>query len=81
MRGFCSGEQDVVDNWADDTRWEPSIDSAERGRQFRLLKTAGTKYSHWIDEDVKQRQAHPMDPLRPIVGDLQDVDDRTQALP
>ncbi|HEY8721640.1 glycerol kinase GlpK [Pengzhenrongella sp.] len=51
--GFWSGEQDVIDNWAEDKRWEPNMDSAERDRQYRLWKKAVTKTFDWIDEDVK----------------------------
>ncbi len=28
--GYWNGEQDVIDNWAEDKRWEPQMDSAER---------------------------------------------------
>ncbi|NMM16693.1 MAG: glycerol kinase GlpK, partial [Cellulomonas sp.] len=34
--GFWSGEQDVIDNWAEDKRWEPSMDPTDRDRQYRL---------------------------------------------
>ena len=51
--GFWSGEQDVIDNWAEDKRWEPNMDSDERDRQFRLWKKAVTKTLDWVDDDVK----------------------------
>ena len=51
--GFWSGEQDVIDNWAEDKRWVPSMDSAERDRQYRLWKKAVTKTFDWVDDDVQ----------------------------
>jgi len=51
--GFWSGEQDVIDNWAEDKRWEPNMDSGERDRQYRLWKKAVTKTLDWVDDDVK----------------------------
>ena len=50
--GFWSGEQDVIDNWAEDKRWEPSMDPTERDRQYRLWKKAVTKTFDWVDADV-----------------------------
>lgn len=50
--GFWNGEQDVIDNWAEDKRWEPQMDDAERDRQYRLWKKAVTKTFDWVDDDV-----------------------------
>ncbi|MGN8247239.1 glycerol kinase GlpK [Cellulomonas soli] len=50
--GFWSGEQDVIDNWAEDKRWDPDIDDSERDRQYRLWKKAVTRTFDWVDEDV-----------------------------
>jgi len=50
--GFWSGEQDVIDNWAEDKRWEPSMEDGERDRQYRLWKKAVTKTFDWVDDDV-----------------------------
>ncbi|NUU17320.1 glycerol kinase GlpK [Cellulomonas humilata] len=50
--GFWNGEQDVIDNWAEDKRWEPTMDSGERDRQYRLWKKAVTKTFDWVDDDV-----------------------------
>ena len=36
--GFWNGEQDVIDNWAEDKRWEPQMDDDERERQYRQLE-------------------------------------------
>lgn len=51
--GFWSGEQDVIDNWAEDKRWKPSMDEGERARLYRLWKKAVTRTFDWVDEDVK----------------------------
>lgn len=50
--GFWSGEQDVIDNWAEDKRWEPAMADDERDRQYRLWKKAVTKTFDWVDDDV-----------------------------
>jgi len=52
--GFWNGEQDVIDNWAEDKRWTPSVDEAERDRLFRNWKKAVTRTFDWVDEDVKE---------------------------
>jgi glycerol kinase len=51
--GFWQGEQDVIDNWAEDKRWEPSMDEAERERTYRLWKKAVTRTFDWVDDDVQ----------------------------
>ncbi len=51
--GYWSGEQDVIDNWAEDKRWTPQMDTDERDRQYRLWKKAVTKTFDWVDDDVK----------------------------
>ena len=50
--GFWSGEQDVIDNWAEDKRWEPQMDEDEREREYRNWKKAVTKPLDWVDDDV-----------------------------
>ncbi|MBK8446995.1 MAG: glycerol kinase GlpK [Micropruina sp.] len=52
--GFWNGEQDVIDNWAEDKRWEPSMDEAERERLYRQWKKAVTRTFDWVDDDVKE---------------------------
>ena len=51
--GFWDGEQDVVDNWAEDKRWLPSMEPAEVDRQYRLWKKAVSRTLEWVDEDVQ----------------------------
>ena len=51
--GYWQGEQDVIDNWAEDKRWTPQMDTDERDRQYRLWKKAVTKTFDWVDDDVR----------------------------
>lgn len=50
--GFWQGEQDVIDNWAEDKRWEPSMDADHRDKMYRNWKKAVTKTFDWVDADV-----------------------------
>lgn len=50
--GFWEGEQDVVDNWVEGTRWHPRMEDSERERLFRQWKKAVTRTFDWVDEDV-----------------------------
>ncbi|MGV3017361.1 glycerol kinase GlpK [Rothia sp. 88186D007BW] len=52
--GFWEGEQDVIDNWSEDKRWEPQMEKDEVERQYRLWKKAVSKTLDWVDEDVEQ---------------------------
>jgi glycerol kinase len=51
--GYWQGEQDVIDNWAEDKRWEPKADPTERDRLYRNWKKAVTKTFNWVDDDVE----------------------------
>ena len=51
--GYWEGEQDVIDNWAEDKRWEPAMEDQERERLYRQWKKAVTKTFDWVDEDVQ----------------------------
>ena len=52
--GYWNGEQDVIDNWAEDKRWTPSDEQDERARLYRNWKKAVTKTLDWVDDDVKE---------------------------
>ncbi|WP_394277040.1 glycerol kinase GlpK [Luteococcus sp.] len=52
--GFWEGEQDVIDNWSEDKRWEPGCEQDERERLFRNWKKAVTRTFDWVDDDVKE---------------------------
>lgn len=51
--GFWSDTDELAANWAEDKRWEPAMDEAERDRQLRLWKKAVTRTFDWVDDDVK----------------------------
>jgi len=51
--GYWSGEQDVIDNWAEDKRWTSSMETEERARLMRNWKKAVTKTMDWVDDDVE----------------------------
>lgn len=51
--GFWDGEQDVINNWSEDKRWEPAMDKDEVERQYRNWKKAVSKTLDWVDEDVE----------------------------
>ncbi|APX33316.1 glycerol kinase [Brachybacterium sp. P6-10-X1] len=51
--GFWDGEQDVIDNWAEDKRWEPTMDEETRERYLRLWKKAVERTLGWVDEDTE----------------------------
>ncbi|WP_285724601.1 glycerol kinase GlpK [Psychromicrobium xiongbiense] len=50
--GYWNDLGELSANWAEDKRWEPRMDEAERARQLRLWKKAVTKSMDWVDEDV-----------------------------
>ncbi|HSN10706.1 MAG TPA: glycerol kinase GlpK [Propionibacteriaceae bacterium] len=52
--GFWNGEQDVIDNWAEDKRWSPAANPNEIARMYRNWKKAVTKTFDWVDADVHQ---------------------------
>ncbi|GAA1733324.1 glycerol kinase GlpK [Brachybacterium phenoliresistens] len=55
--GFWNGEQDVIDNWAEDKRWEPNMDEETRARSLRLWKKAVERTFDWVDEDTEAATA------------------------
>ncbi|ROP43850.1 glycerol kinase GlpK [Pseudokineococcus lusitanus] len=51
--GFWSDLDEVRANWAEDKRWEPQMEEAERERVLRLWKKAVTRTFDWVDDDVR----------------------------
>jgi glycerol kinase len=49
--GFWAGEEDIRNNWAEDKRWEPTMDSAKRDEYFKYWKKAVTRTFDWFDSD------------------------------
>jgi glycerol kinase len=50
--GFWKDLGELRQNWQEDSRWEPKMESDERDRQIRNWKKAVTKTFDWVDEDV-----------------------------
>ena len=51
--GYWDGEQDVIDNWAEDKRWEPQMDEETRDRYMRLWRKAVERTLDWVDDDTE----------------------------
>ena len=47
--GYWIGQKDVINHCTQDKRWAPSMDPAERARQYRLWKKAVTRTFDWVD--------------------------------
>jgi glycerol kinase len=48
--GFWSGTDDLVDNWAEDARWEPASDERERAAGRARWAKAVERTLDWIDD-------------------------------
>jgi glycerol kinase len=51
--GFWSGLDELRELWREDTRWEPTMDTAERARLLRNWRKAVSKSLDWVDGDVR----------------------------
>src|SRR4029453_9174718 len=49
--GYWSGEEDIRTNWAEDKRWEPSMDQGKGEKLYRKGRKAVTKTFDWVDDD------------------------------
>jgi glycerol kinase len=49
--GFWNGEDDLRNNWAEDKRWEPKMDSAQRDEYYKYWKKAVTRTFDWFDSE------------------------------
>ncbi|WP_111768031.1 glycerol kinase GlpK [Nakamurella deserti] len=49
--GFWANEDDIRTNWAEDKRWEPQMDAADREKAYGQWKKAVTKTFDWVDSD------------------------------
>ncbi|TMM07990.1 MAG: glycerol kinase GlpK [Actinobacteria bacterium] len=47
--GFWNSEEDLRENWAEDKRWEPKMDSAQRDEYYTYWKKAVTRTFDWFD--------------------------------
>lgn len=49
--GLWSEVEDLRENWVEDKRWEPNMDSAQRDEYYRYWKRAVTRTFDWFDTD------------------------------
>jgi glycerol kinase len=49
--GFWASEDDLRNNWAEDKRWEPTMDSDKRDEYYKYWKKAVTRTFDWFDSD------------------------------
>lgn len=54
--GFWASQDELVANWEEDKRWEPTTDEEEVERTLRLWKKAVERSRDWVDEDVESAQ-------------------------
>jgi glycerol kinase len=47
--GLWNSEEDLRQNWAEDKRWNPSMDDAKRDELYRYWKKAVTRTFDWLD--------------------------------
>jgi glycerol kinase len=47
--GYWSGADEIVANWAEDRRWQPTMAAADRDRLYRSWRKAVTKTFDWVD--------------------------------
>jgi len=50
--GFWQSEDDIRNNWAEDKRWVPNMDPADRAKHYAQWKKAVTKTFDWVDSDA-----------------------------
>jgi glycerol kinase len=50
--GFWANEDDLRNNWAEDKRWEPTMDAGKRDEYFTYWKKAVTRTFDWFDSDA-----------------------------
>ena len=49
--GFWETEDDIRTNWAEDKRWSPSMDPAQREKLYKGWKKAVTRTFDWVDAE------------------------------
>ena len=49
--GLWASEDDLRNNWAEDKRWEPQMDSAKRDEYYKFWKKAVTRTFDWFESD------------------------------
>src|ERR671925_975391 len=49
--GLWDNQEDLRENWAEDKRWEPSMDAAQRDEYYKYWKKAVTRTFDWFEAD------------------------------
>jgi glycerol kinase len=49
--GFWNEVEDLRENWVEDKRWEPKMDSAQRDEYYKFWKKAVTRTFDWFEAD------------------------------
>lgn len=49
--GFWASEDDLRNNWAEDKRWEPTMDADKRDEYYKYWKRAVTRTFDWFDAE------------------------------
>src|SRR3954463_12461900 len=49
--GFWNSEDELRENWVEDKRWEPTMDSSKRDEYYKYWKRAVTKSFDWFEAD------------------------------
>ena len=49
--GFWADEAELTTQWAEDKRWEPAMEAAERDRTYRKWGKAVERTLDWVDDD------------------------------
>jgi glycerol kinase len=49
--GFWASEDDLRNNWAEDKRWEPTMDAGKRDEYYKYWKKAVTRTFDWFDSE------------------------------
>jgi glycerol kinase len=49
--GFWESEDDLRNNWAEDKRWEPTMDAGKRDEYYKYWKKAVTRTFDWFDSE------------------------------
>jgi glycerol kinase len=47
--GFWDNQEELRENWAEDKRWQPRMDEAERKRNLHMWKKAVTRTFDWVE--------------------------------
>jgi len=52
--GFWGEVEDLRANWAKDKEWTPSMDDAEREKEYRFWKKAVTRTFDWVEAEARE---------------------------